>query len=98
MNPENKPNINDFVHDLEAVVNKIDGFYDGKISEIDDEIIEVSAWTRDVKLGTDVIRKKQALAALEKLRRETHGSKDHVVSALSQLVEKYTKPSMEPPQ
>lgn len=95
MSTERKPEIGDVIHDLEAALNKIDGFFSGKNDEREVEIEEVNAWPNNIKLGAVIKRKDQELAALEKLQKEDKRSKDFLEPLLREIIEKYTKPTPE---
>lgn len=70
----------------QVIKAKLEGFFDGKEEEIEDEISQVEMWSTSVRLGRGIIRRKdQEIENLNRLKKEMRHIRLYVLSILKDL-------------
>lgn len=67
---------------FEQLINRFDGFFDGKIDEIEEEILEVNKWPQNIKLGNTIRRRDQEIEWLNRLKDEMHRAQAYIHTSI----------------
>lgn len=67
---------------VDKIVGLVEGYYLGKVDEIDEEIAEVTRWPQNLRIAGTIERKDQKLKYLNEKKTELEHYKDFVVRAL----------------
>jgi len=69
----------------ETFIAKIEGFFDGKMDELAQEIAEAESWDVQVQIGAKIIRKDQKIDSLLKIEEELRSFQNYVIARFSEL-------------
>lgn len=67
---------------------RLDGYFDGRIDEIDVEIKVVGEWPRSIRLGNKIKRQDQELEWLNRLKDEMQRARAYINSSIERELEK----------